>query len=72
MGVITDLAADVAAYFSELCGRNMPAELAEQLTRDYQQARLAALYGATIANTDLMAAIENLRGALIDRGLAGR
>jgi hypothetical protein len=43
----TDLAGAVAAYYQELCGRDLPTELAEQLTRDYQQARLAALYGGS-------------------------
>lgn len=45
MKMETDLAASVAAYFQELQGRNLSSELVEQLTRDYQQARLAALYG---------------------------
>lgn len=44
--VTTNLAKDVAAYFQELQGRNLSSELAEQLTRDYQQARIAALYGS--------------------------
>jgi hypothetical protein len=45
MSTLTNLAKDVAAYYQELRGRDMPAELAEQLTRDYQQARTRALYG---------------------------